>query len=65
MLNTKNMVVAAACKRWNSENGEMFVFPHKRRIDGVGSRTVEFIEGTYELVDASILDEQGRLRRTN
>ncbi len=64
MLNAKNMVVVAACKRRNSENGEMFVFPHKRRIDGVGSCTVEFIEDTYELVDASMLDEQGRLPRT-
>jgi hypothetical protein len=64
MLKNKIMVIVAACKRWNSVNGEMFVFPHKRRIDGVGSRTVEFIEGTYELVDASMLDEQGRLLGT-
>lgn len=64
MLNTKSMVVVANCKRRNSETQEMFVFPHKRRIDGVGSRTVEFIEGTYDCVDASMLDEQGRLRRT-
>jgi hypothetical protein len=64
MIKTKNMVVVAACKRWNSEDGKMCVFPHKRRIDGIGSRTVEFIEGTYELVDASMLDEQERLLRT-
>lgn len=64
MLNTKNMVVVAACKRRNPETGGMFVFPHKRRTDGVGSRTVEFIDGTDELVDASMLDDQGRLRST-
>ena len=64
MLKTRNLIVVAACKRWNSEYGEMFAFPHKRRITGVGSRTVEFIEGTYELVDASMLDAQGRLLRT-
>lgn len=64
MFKTKNMVMVGSCKRWNSETGELFVFPHKRRVDGVGSRTVEFIEGTYELVDASMLDEQGRLLAT-
>lgn len=64
MLKTKNLIFVAACKRWNSDNQEMFAFPRKRRINGVGSRTVEFIEGTYELVDASMLDEQGRLLRT-
>jgi hypothetical protein len=64
MLKNKIMVVVAACKRRNSVTGEMFEFPHKRRIDGVGSRTVEFIEGTCELVDASMLDEQERLLGT-
>lgn len=64
MSKTKDLVVVAACKRRNSETGEVFVFPHKRRIDGVGSRTVEFSEGTYELVDASMLDGQGRLLGT-
>jgi hypothetical protein len=61
MSQSKHLVVVANCERRNSETGEMFIFPRKRRTDGVGSRTVEFIEGSYELVDASILDGQGRL----
>jgi hypothetical protein len=61
MFGTKDMVVVAACQRLNSEKDEMFVFPHKRRIDGVGSRTVDFIAGTEELVHISRLDGQGRL----
>jgi hypothetical protein len=55
------IAVVAACQRWNSEKGEMFTFPHKRRIDGMGSRTVEFVAGTHQLVDISMLDGQGRL----
>lgn len=61
MLKTKDMVVVAACKKRNSEKDEMFEFPHNRRIDGVGSCTVEFIAGTEELVHMSRLDGQGRL----
>jgi hypothetical protein len=64
MIKTKHMVVVAACQRRNSEKDERFVFPHKRRIDGVGSRAVEFIGGTYQLVEASMLDGQGRLLKT-
>ena len=57
------MIKVAAVKRWNSETGTYFVFPNKRRLDGVGSLTVEPIEGTEEFVDESDLDDQGRVVR--
>lgn len=56
------LVEVANCKRRFPGETEDFFFPTKIRTEGVGSRTVEFIPGTEELVDESRLDENRLVR---
>jgi len=62
ILKVEKMVKIALYKKWNSVTGEYYIFLRKRRVGGVGSFSVEMIEGTEEFVHESALDEQGSVR---
>ncbi len=57
-----HLVKVANCTQRFAEQKD-FRFPTKIRMDGVGSRTVDFIPGTEEWVDESRIDDQRRLVR--
>jgi hypothetical protein len=55
-----HLVEVANAKRWQSISGTYYTFPTKRLTSGVGSNTIEFIDGSREWVPALSIDEQSR-----
>jgi hypothetical protein len=60
-MNKAKTVVVHHVKRWDSAKGDFFLLPTKRTSEWA-TRIGEILDGTAEIVDSSLVDEQGRYR---